>query len=96
MSAFGLARADMAFRGVDIEYGSLKEAMLVSYFNHLRSKELKTSTACLKGEGASNIFESIKSTIFPELRIDKIEALKKNSNIMKKLRDKGIWVKPLG
>lgn len=95
MSASGLARADMLFRNIEVEYGSLQEAMCITYFDHLRRKELLTGSASLKGENAVAMFEDIKNSIFPEHRLDKVHQLKKNAELMKGLRSKDVWVVPL-
>jgi hypothetical protein len=95
MSASGLARADMLFRNIEVEYGSLQEAMCITYFDYLRRKELLTGSAPLKGENAVAMFEDIKNSIFPEHRLDKVNQLKKNAELMKGLRSKEVWVVPL-
>lgn len=83
-------------RGVELEYGSIREALAIHAFARQRAIDFISAVFAAVGpQGMEKAVRQLRAASFPEEGLSDIEYVKKAAEMFKKLRGMRFKVKPL-
>jgi len=82
-----VARAEFLASGLEFEYGSQDEAIAIWRFNNKRTENyLSAMISAVDPKSIEKVMKSLRSTMFPEERMNDLMYIKKSMNMFDKLR----------
>ena len=90
-----IARAEMLLRGLDYEYGSLKEFIVISHILDKRDIDY-VKTVLPLAEKPQEADSRYRTLLFPHQYYDNIDKSKKAKVFFDKIRGNDFFIKPLG